>query len=714
MELKDFVSLLKRYKLILIILPSVAIVATYFYTRKLPDVYTSQTQISTGIVDQSQKLPDEAVAGESQIFIQFSNIMTMMKMNRILNQVSYQLILHDLTSREPFRKPSKLFKDLNPSARAHAIEVYTKLYNVHGLLQSWDEDQRGLSSVISSMQYDPGSIQSKMTVYRNEASDYIHIDYSSDNPQLSAFVVNTIVKEFITYYTSSERENQLKAVRFLDSLLAAKKYLMDVKRDSLKRFKIDNHILDITNQAASLYNQIADLDNRKQQADAEVASNSGAIREIDNKFNPHERKNFENFRNQVNAKITRNKDLQKTFVNSWVKSSYNPYYQAKVDSIQRVIDDQISQTIDETSDNPASAKASLQAQKMDLEIKLNLARYSISTFNGEITKLRSQLDLLVPLQAKIQEMEKSLDDDSKEYLELLAKDNQASVTANFSSKLRQVELATPGGAEASKKMLLTIAAGIIVEIFCILILFILFYLDDSIRHPKTLANKTGLPVLGYLNVIKGSTLDLKKIWEIENRGKMQQFKDLLRSIRFEIDQELHGNKILAITSLGDGDGKTLLAISLAYSYSIINKRVLLIDGNFSNPTISKTVQPKLFIEDYFRDDPDYKDVILNTSISVLGNHGSDITLLEIENERIIQQKFSKLKSMYDIIIIEVQDMDKMNKAKEWLLFADKTIAVFEARQSLDENRKASVKYFASLGSKFAGWIFNKATAEPYS
>jgi succinoglycan biosynthesis transport protein ExoP len=138
---------------------------------------------------------------------------------------------------------------------------------------------------------------------------------------------------------------------------------------------------------------------------------------------------------------------------------------------------------------------------------------------------------------------------------------------------------------------------------------------------------------------------------------------------------------------------------------------LLIDGNFSNPTISSTVQPKLFIEDYFRDDPDYKDVISNTNISVLGNQGNDITLLEIENEKIIREKFLKLKTMYDIIIIEVQDMAKMNKAKEWLLFADKTIAVFEANQKLTDNKLASAKYFKTLGNKFAGWVFNKASEE---
>ena len=135
---------------------------------------------------------------------------------------------------------------------------------------------------------------------------------------------------------------------------------------------------------------------------------------------------------------------------------------------------------------------------------------------------------------------------------------------------------------------------------CLLVLFILFYFDDNIKQPLDLVNRTQLPLLGSLNLIKGQQPDLLKLWDVDNRHKMQQFKELLRSIRFEIDQELKGKKILAITSLEQGEGKTLLAASLAYSYSAINKKVLLIDGNFNDPTITQTINPQLYVEDYFQ------------------------------------------------------------------------------------------------------------------
>jgi len=263
-----------------------------------------------------------------------------------------------------------------------------------------------------------------------------------------------------------------------------------------------------------------------------------------------------------------------------------------------------------------------------------------------------------------------------------------------------------------KKILLIALSGLVSLFICLLVLFILYYLDDNVKEPTDLVNRTQLPLLGSLNTISGTIPDLRKLWDVENRQKMQQFKELLRSIRFEIDQELKGGKILAITSLGEGEGKTLLAASLAYSYAAINKKVLLIDGNFNNPSVTNSIQPKLYVEDYFRGSLYIeKD---NNAISVLGNRGGDVTPLEINDEQHIQTEFNALKSRYDIILIDLPPLDSLNKSKEWLLFANKTIAVFEANKSIDKSEGQYIDYLKNLNTKFAGWVLNRTVINVHS
>ena len=224
-----------------------------------------------------------------------------------------------------------------------------------------------------------------------------------------------------------------------------------------------------------------------------------------------------------------------------------------------------------------------------------------------------------------------------------------------------------------------------------------------------MVNRTQLPLLGSLSMIAGPVPDLKKLWDVESRQKMQQYKELLRSVRFEIDQELKGEKVLGITSLGHGEGKTLLATSLAYSYSAINKKVLLIDGNFGNPTITKTILPKQFIEDYFRNNSYIERD--NQAISVLGNRGGDITLLEINDEKSILQDFNDLRLRYDMIIIDLPPLDSLSQSKEWLLFANKAIAVFEANKTITRSHTQYIDYLKHLNNKFSGWVLNKASIQ---
>src|SRR5688572_7266231 len=126
MELRDFIKLICRHKLTLIIIPLLSIIITFFLVRNIPDDYTSQAQIATGIVDQTQQTLDNGVSfQDAKINQEFNKLLEMIRLKKVLDQVSYQLIIHDLTSSVPFRKPVKDLEELSLSARKSALSVYT-------------------------------------------------------------------------------------------------------------------------------------------------------------------------------------------------------------------------------------------------------------------------------------------------------------------------------------------------------------------------------------------------------------------------------------------------------------------------------------------------------------------------------------------------------------------------------------------------------------
>jgi Mrp family chromosome partitioning ATPase len=412
----------------------------------------------------------------------------------------------------------------------------------------------------------------------------------------------------------------------------------------------------------------------------------------------------------INSQILEDKEKLRQLNDLYVTSNFNEQYKQSIDSLRSDLDSKINQGTDKYIFNPMTAKQDLVSQKLNMEVSLDLAKNSVASLDQEITRLNQHFDRLVPHEAVIQSYENDIDVASREYLEILEKYNDASLQSNFTVQPRQIEQAMPGTALPSKKVILVILSGIVCFVFCLVVFFVLFYIDDSLHNAKALVHKTNLPVLGWLPTIDGKMLDLEKMWQQNISDKpVLSFKNLLRSSRFEIEKEMEGATMLAVTSMKKGEGKTFFTMSLAYACAMANSRVLLIDGNFSNNTITTTAKPGLLLDDYLTAADNENHTLLQSPkmVTVIGNAGNDNSLLEITSRERINKKLQRLRSQFDIIIVETPALENRNKAKEWMLFTDKTIAVFEAGQTINDTKKQYTNYFTSLNGQFIGWIMNK-------
>src|SRR5690606_4130330 len=107
MDFQRFFTLLKRFTWILVFIPVLAAMLTYYFVQDIPKVYKSEALIATGLADQSQRvvLQDRQMdfSGVSQ---QFNSIISFLTMKKNINLLSFKLILHDLEN------PANSFSDL--------------------------------------------------------------------------------------------------------------------------------------------------------------------------------------------------------------------------------------------------------------------------------------------------------------------------------------------------------------------------------------------------------------------------------------------------------------------------------------------------------------------------------------------------------------------------------------------------------------------------
>lgn len=710
MDVNKFLRFLYQKKLLLITIPVLTVIITFFLSKNLIDTYSSEAQISTGIVDETQQLLlDNNNIQESKINQRFSNLIEIMRLKKMVDLVSYRLMIHDLTNKKPFRKPSQDVKDLNPSARAHAIEVYEQKYKNKEPLSLWNQDQKGLERVLSSMKYDEASLKKKLLIYRNNNSDFITISFESEDPDLSAFVVNTLCREFINYYTSINKENQIKGVNYLGKLLNDRKDSLDNKMAILRNYKIANNVINLNEQSKILYGSIMDFEAKKLESEKNVESYTKTLNNIDSKFNPEDRKYLESTLAKINQDILETRRKLRFATDNYIKNGFNASNKNTIDSLQAILANQINSSTDKYIVNPLASKEKLVLEKLNLEVSNDLAKYSINSIGNHLNRLNEKFKSLVPFDAIVQSLEREIDVASQEYLDILNKYNDSNMQSNYKTKLRLIQTAMPGLPQPSKKMLLVILSGIISFIFCAGILFVIFWFDKSVTSLSELKNLTKQPVLGELDHIDAGA-DLKETWINKDAHSLTaNFKNQMRSLRFEIKKNLlyKNDKVLGITSMSNSEGKTFFSLNLAYSFAMLNKRVLLIDGDFDNPNLSESVNSsKIYLEDYIKN----KYLPTDSLITVLANKGGDLSLFETIDESNIQTFLDELKDKFDIIIVDTCSLKSMNKAKEWLMYTDKYLGVFKYGKTLADNK---IEYTEYLGqsNKYLGWVFNDVKKE---
>ncbi|WP_439582823.1 exopolysaccharide transport family protein [Dyadobacter bucti] len=712
-EFLQFLRLLQRNKVTLILVPLITVIVCFFLVKKLPDVYESHARIATGLVDKTDQIvTTQRDEQDSQISRKFESLIQAMRLKKTLDQVSYKLLLNDLkgVKDSTWREPVKELSEMSKSDKSKAIALLTQKYKAKEELFLWKPFENRINKILDDMGYSANALREKLVIYRTGTGDFIDIEFEGDDPAFTAYVINTLSNEFISFNSSRIVGNNRKTIEFLQNFMMQKLDALNARMNTLKNYKIQNRVLNLNEQAKSIYGQMADFETRQQMAERDIIAYSAAIKNIDNKFNPADREYFESALTSLNQSIVASKTNLRLLNEKYVQSNFDPKLKAGVDSVRTQLVTQIAAASDKYIYSPMASKQDLVTQKLTMEISLELSKNSVSSIKNELKRLNKKFDGLVPNEAKIQEYETGIDIASKEYIEALQRYNEASLEFSFPVYLRLIERAMPGEVQASKKMVLVILSGVISFTFCVFVFFILFYLDKSIRYPLQLANATERPVLGYLNVLdKTSSLSLSGMNSSDGKS-MRLYKNLVRSIRYELDNEKADPKIIAVTSLSEDVGKTSLVIALGWAFSKINKTVLIIDGNFGQPDVSKLNPDYSLFDTYLK-----KDVMLDATpgqISILGNKGGDASLLELADEKLINEKLTALKTQFDIVLIETDSLNAMNKAKEWITFSDRVVAVFAAGRSISEEDQSKIQYINNLGEKFAGWILTNTEDIP--
>jgi polysaccharide biosynthesis transport protein len=139
------------------------------------------------------------------------------------------------------------------------------------------------------------------------------------------------------------------------------------------------------------------------------------------------------------------------------------------------------------------------------------------------------------------------------------------------------------------------------------IVFLVEYLDDTIRSAEQAAGLLGLPVIGYIAEMEHSQ-DQAYVSENPRSPVAEAFRTLRTNLEFAgVDRPI---KSLLVVSSHPGEGKTTVATNLAVTIAQGGKRVMLIDADLRRPRVHHhlNLPNRLGLSNLFRDSLKIEDV----------------------------------------------------------------------------------------------------------
>ena len=230
--------------------------------------------------------------------------------------------------------------------------------------------------------------------------------------------------------------------------------------------------------------------------------------------------------------------------------------------------------------------------------------------------------------------------------------------------------------------------------------------DTSIHEVSDVDYVSKAPFLGQLPFIQGG-LDLSSESDCD-----LALEESVRMVRTNLLQRLSSAKgsVVAITSAGPSAGKTTLAVLLARSLQQVGKKVLLVDGDVRQPTLSRSLgaasQPGLV--ELLSGVSSHKDVLVATR--AIGCHllPAGRRRASRDSELLANGVFSacikKWKEAYDFVIVDGPPILSLADGRILAGHADGSVMVLRASLSTRKDAVAAYAGLSAAGGSLLGTV----------
>lgn len=728
---------LLRKKWVITVCTLAGIGAGILFTLTKKKLYLSAAQYSTGFTMKQQvRLSDESASGVFEVDQRFKNVIETFKSPVVIAMLSYDLMLHDLAEKTtPFKlldqkeklKPAYTegMADINKTRQLLLEKKAAK-----DLLKAYNADEKKVYELIKLYGYDNETLLNTLTVDRIAGTDYLNILFRSENPEMSAYVVNTLGDEFIRFYSSLSIRRTEESAGRLDTLAQKKKLEIDSLNKTLQIYKASFGTPDVMDNAKGSLEIVRELNTQKFEAESELNKLQADLNSVNTQL-----ENIRNLpSNQSNAGGGGNNSEYVNLLNKnrelAAEMSRKPGgFDAELDAQMKVNQKKIQQiSVSKVGGTDAGdsrrKKDELLNQKISLENKIRGQQTTIGSLNSQISQYQVRSKTGAGADVRERDLVSKIDMASKQY-ELMLNKLQGAEDINLAPDInfKQTLLGQPAIKPESSNRKLTIGLSAFAALLLsALFVIILDFVDHSLRSPSVFNKVVKLKLLSVVNNASFKSKNIEDYFSPnlpsdQRAGSNNQMVEAMRKLRYEIEES--GKKIILFTSTKPKEGKSMIIEALAHSFSTSKKRVLLIDTNFSNNTLTDKFNAKPLLEQFSSNgDRDITvkliDITSGTSIpncDIIGCNEGNFSPAEILPKNNLLEHLASITSRYDFVLMEGAALNEQADTKELAKYAEVIIPVFSARSAIKPADMESIKFLKTQQEKVIGAVLNNVEKE---
>lgn len=730
MDLLYLFNSLLRKKWIILFSAIVGLAAGIAFAMTIKKTYTSLAQYSTGFtMGQKVKIKSEEALNIFEIDFQFKNVIETFKSPSVVGMVGYNLLLHDITSTEPYRTltpEQKQKPEANAISKERARQILTEKIVKLQLLGNHIPEEKKVNDLLTLYGYNQDAIINNLLVERAMGTDYLNIWFKSENPELSAYVVNHAGTEFERFFSNIYATRTTESVGKLDSLTAAKKRELDEKTELYQKFRAGLGAPDIQGRSVAAMDVVKDATTRYTDESAKLNTLRAQLKSVNDQLASIGTGSTSTIAPNNNAELLRLQNENKTLASQMAGKTGED-----AEAIQNQIDANNKRILTLTPSSGGGNRNTrlqerrddLNRQKFTLDADISAAEQNVSLYRSKMQQYENLANTGGGTTVVATAFENELKIINNEY-ELLKNRLQAAQDVNVAPEINFKKTLVgqpPVRPDPSKKVLIVAASGIAMLMLSTLLIVLLDLLDASLKTPSIFVRNTRLKLLSSIN-----RLDLKKkdvAYYFNNAGSADRkepetiFVENLRKLRYEIESS--GKKIFLFTSNRPKEGKTTIMEALANGLSLSKKKVLLIDSNFSNNTLTRKFEAKPSLAQFsVNGEKNPLEKLWNATtvtsipnVDMVGCEEGNFTPAEVLPKNNLLENLRAVNERYDYVFIEGAALNNHSDSKELVRYVDGIVSVFSTKSVIRQTDKESIHFLKGTGDKFVGAVLNGVERE---